>query len=120
MEWKDITSHSRDDKERIPNTWDTKAGNLRITITRGHIYHRGSPEPWVVHCRPWFDTHPLKGIKADDIEGAQTKALAMARNQVGLAWLALNPAPTEHVAEPPPAPSQSEQKGIQIEDSTNS
>jgi hypothetical protein len=70
-EWKDVTSYSRNDKERTPTTFEVKEGPLRIVITCGHIYHR--PE-WVMHCHAVaIDGHPLK--KGATKEQAETEAL---------------------------------------------
>jgi len=43
----DCTSYSRDDKNRIPTTFETKAGEIRIVITNGHRDYR--PD-WVFRC----------------------------------------------------------------------
>lgn len=46
-QWRDCTSYSRGDKERVPTSYEIKHGWLRICITCGHIYHRPK---WVLHC----------------------------------------------------------------------
>lgn len=78
MQWKDATSYSRDGP-RIATAWALKpCADLRISVTCGHIYYPGK---WVMHCEPWFDTHPL----GDDIvhaSQAQEKALALVREKV--------------------------------------
>lgn len=74
-EWKDTTSYSRD-RERIPTCWTLDLGELRISITNNHIYHRGE---WVFHCQPWFDTKPLSVTSKEE---AQSKALAMVKQKV--------------------------------------
>lgn len=79
MKWKDDTSYSREDKERVPKTWTLDLGEVRITVTCGHIYHRGE---WVMHCRPWFDTHALNMLENVNAEEAQAKALAKVRTKV--------------------------------------
>lgn len=62
--WKDITSYSQGEKERVPTTYEAVAGTLRIVITNGHIYHKGE---WVAHIRPFgIDTKPLKAKTLDD------------------------------------------------------
>ena len=56
-QWKDITSYSRDDRERIPNAWKLQlTREISITVVRKHLHNPGS---WVMHCNPWFDTHSL-------------------------------------------------------------
>lgn len=73
--WVDSTSYSRDDKERVPNTWtltlpETK---LRITVTKGHVY---SPGKWVMHCfELGIDTKPLQGVPPDDVDAAKHIAI---------------------------------------------
>lgn len=34
--WKDVTSYSQGDKERIARSWEYRAGKFRITVTRLH------------------------------------------------------------------------------------
>lgn len=47
--WKDITSFSRSEplETREPRTWQLETRNLRIVVTKGHIYH---PKRWVLSC----------------------------------------------------------------------
>lgn len=77
--WEDTTSYSRD-KPRIQTAWSLKLSrDCVVIITKGHIYYPGE---WVFHCRPWFDTHPLR-IPADaSPEEAQSAALAKVRGKV--------------------------------------
>ena len=46
-QWTDGTSYSRDDKERIPTTWELRVGKLRIWITNGHVCYKGI---WIMTC----------------------------------------------------------------------
>lgn len=71
LTWKDITSFSQEDKERKPTCWEANVGGLRITITNGHLH---CPGEWVMHCRPWFNTYPLK---VDTREEAMERALLL-------------------------------------------
>ena len=74
MPWKDVTSYQRD-KPMIPTAWAISAGDLSLTVLTGHLYY---PDEWVMHFRPWFDTHPL-GLRAEvPAEQAQEKALGLA------------------------------------------
>ncbi len=43
----DCTSYSQSNKERIPNTYSTERGNIRIVITCGHIDYR---DQWIFSC----------------------------------------------------------------------
>lgn len=64
MNWTDSTSYSRDDKERVPVSWSTEIGGLRITVTCGHIHHK--PD-WVMHCfNIGIDTLPITATNAED------------------------------------------------------
>ena len=70
-EWKDITSFSRDDKKRIPTTYELDNGTLRIVITCKHFYYPGE---WVMHCaRIAIDTYHLKN--ANNLEDAKRLAI---------------------------------------------
>lgn len=44
--WIDVTSYSRDDKQREPKTWEQRVGDLHVIVTR-HIRHPGS---WLIRC----------------------------------------------------------------------
>lgn len=79
--WKDVTSYSRSDTERKPTSFAAVEGQLRITITCGHIYHR--PQ-WVMHCQAiGIDTHPLRL----DLTKEQAEAEALAVVSMRLAQL---------------------------------
>ena len=69
--WNDVSSYSRDDKERKPTTFESKYGALRIVVTCGHIHYQ--PQ-WVMHCYALaIDTCALK--KDSTKEEAQAEAL---------------------------------------------
>lgn len=87
-EWKDATSYSRD-RERVPTSWALDLGELRISITSGHLYYPGK---WVMHCEPWFNT---KELSVETKEEAQAKALAMVRQKVEKLTAALATAPSK-------------------------
>ena len=73
-EWKDVTSYSRDDKERIPTTFAISVGELRIVITCGHIYYR--PD-WVMHCHALqIDSKLLQAVSREE---AQTEAILVVK-----------------------------------------
>jgi len=74
--WKDTTRYSQDDKERTPTTWTAKSGQLAVTVTCGHIYHR--PE-WIMHCRKLgINTYLLANCKTK--EDAQQRGLAVVKD----------------------------------------
>ena len=62
--WKDVTSFSRDQKERIPTTFSTHVGDCRISIT---CNHRDYKPAWIFHCHELgFDTKYLgEGMSAE-------------------------------------------------------
>lgn len=75
--WKDCTSYSRDDKERVPTSYAAEHGTLRVVITCGHIYYPGK---WVLHCRALsIDTMQ---IPATDLSSAQSIALSIVDKRI--------------------------------------
>jgi hypothetical protein len=69
VEWKDITTYSRDDKKRIPEILETKLDNFNIRIHR-HIHY---PDTWLLSC------HQLAmqciDLKTDDFNIAEISAI---------------------------------------------
>lgn len=84
--WKDATSYSQGDAERKPTAWSRDVGDLRIVITCAHIYHKGE---WVMHCRPWFDTHPLNLSASTGEKDAQIVALDLVRKKISALYKAI-------------------------------
>jgi hypothetical protein len=80
-EWKDQTSYSRDDKERIPSSWVLKlTRDVHICVVRSHIYDR---ENWVMHCKPWFDTFSLNlPSTVENRDEAMSRAVALVREKI--------------------------------------
>ena len=80
-EWKDVTSFSRDDKERIPSVWTLQlTRHVRISVVRTHISDK---ENWVMHCAPWFDTYSLKlPSTLENRDEAMSRATALVRAKV--------------------------------------
>lgn len=77
MKWNDSTSYRRSDTERKPTTWTTQIGELRITVTKGHIYY---PDKWVMHCHNLgIVTKPLNAVS---VETAQRMAVEIVREQI--------------------------------------
>jgi hypothetical protein len=80
MEWKDITSYSRNDEERRPTTWELKQGRLRIVVTCSHVEYRGK---WVLRCANLgLDLYPLPIDPASPDQVAKKYALDLVRNEV--------------------------------------
>lgn len=82
-EWKDETSYSRSDTERVPRAWVTAGGGLKISVHR-HIHH--APDAWLLTCAPWFQCHELRS-KAAPI--AKQQALDMVRERLSAALVDL-------------------------------
>lgn len=51
--WEDCTSYSRGDKERVPTTFSTTIGGLKIVITCAHIDLK---DKWLAKCH-YLDIH---------------------------------------------------------------
>ncbi len=68
MEWKDATSYSRDERgkdQRVPATYEAKAGPIRLCITCSHIYYKGQ---WVGHAFPIFKDRLLEAKTQQDAQ----------------------------------------------------
>lgn len=77
MKWTDATSYSQG-KERIQHAWRTEpTKGFSITVLDDHLYHPGE---WVMHCDPWFHTHPLPRAKTP-VE-AQQMAIEIVRAKI--------------------------------------
>lgn len=73
--WKDITSYSQGCKERIPTTYEDKAGLIRIVVTCGHRDYR--PE-WVMHCYQLnIDTKHLPNCSGLDEAKHRAKSMVL-------------------------------------------
>lgn len=75
--WKDITSYSRDAKERSPTSFSNDVDGIRVTVTCGHVQYRPY---WIMHCyQLGINTYPLddapEGIEGLDI--AKEKAISI-------------------------------------------
>ena len=87
--WKDITSHSQGDKERVPSTWELRLTNdIRIVVLRTH---RADPDNWTMHCSPWFDTRNLAlPSTVENRDEAQRRALRLVRAKIWEVYDALS------------------------------
>jgi hypothetical protein len=85
MDWKDVTSYSRNDTARKTTSTEATAGDLRIVVHR-----------WIHDPGKWFLTaHPVidqRELKADALEDAQTEGLALVRAWLGRQAKALDAA----------------------------
>ncbi len=68
MIWKDVSSYSRDEKNREIKSAECSIGDFRLVVTR-HIYYPGC---WVASCHGVFDLIPLDGVT---LEAAKRNAV---------------------------------------------
>ena len=86
LQWKDITSYQRGDKECKPTTFEIEHGNLRICVVFGHLLRPGE---WVCHCQVLgMDTEHLPGVK--NAEEAKAAAIELVQANLRRLQLALN------------------------------
>lgn len=87
VQWKDETSYSRNGP-REQTVWTARFGDLSLTVLTGHIYAR---DRWVMHFRPFYDTHEL-GATKDEMTPlqAQEMALQLARAKLAPIFKALD------------------------------
>lgn len=71
VDWKDETSYSQNDKERIPSVWRCQIGLARISVHR-HMHYE--PDQWLLtaHGILSIERHLLKN---KDLFRAQIEAL---------------------------------------------
>ena len=78
-DWKDTTTYSQSDKERIPTTWSRKLSGVRLTVTRGHIYY---PDKWAYMAHPLFDVRELNIPTDSEPEEAMSAAFQALQRHV--------------------------------------
>ncbi len=80
IKWKDTTSFSQGDKERIPNLWTLRTSELTISLVRNHRYVEGQ---YVIHCTSLsIDTLPIGLPSSEPIEVAQEIAITKVRDKL--------------------------------------
>lgn len=72
--WKDISSYSRNDKDRTPKTWEFAGVGVRVVVTRHMDY---SPDVWLARCEPYFS---IVELKSKDIAAAKNEAMNLVKN----------------------------------------
>jgi len=79
-QWQDATNYRRDQTDKTPTAWEYKTPDLRIWISRHHIYNPGK---WVITCFALrLDAQEMK-IKEDaTLEQAQEMALRIVRRRL--------------------------------------
>ena len=73
-EWKDISSFSHSDKERVPSRFEFRTKSVRVVLHR-HIY--GGKDDWFVTCVEVDMERQLLASKGT--EEAKSEALAMVK-----------------------------------------
>ena len=61
--WEDISSYSRNDKERIPSVWQIDIGGLSLCVHR-HIHY--PKDSWLFSCDLLFDKYELDSKNIDE------------------------------------------------------
>ena len=64
--WEDVSSWSRDEKDRTPKTWQCRLGPMVLVVTR-HVHYRG----WVMRS----DFDECQPLMSSEIEAAKNEAL---------------------------------------------
>ena len=72
--WKDVTRFALGDKKRSPSTFHAKSGRIDITITNGHIDHKGE---WIMHCKPLLINEKVLGVSS--LEDAKEAAISVVK-----------------------------------------
>lgn len=75
MEWKDITSYSQRDKDKIPRILECKLSNNISVIVHKHIYYENE---WLLSCK--FLGYNCIQLGTEDIKNAQTKAIVRVKD----------------------------------------
>lgn len=69
--WKDISSYSQSDKKRVPRTFEIRAADVRVCVTR---WIHGDPARWYLLCpEAGYVSHT--GLNNQDLEDAKHEAL---------------------------------------------
>lgn len=80
--WVDSTSYSRDDRERVPQTWTIKfADDFHVTITR-HVHYPA--DAWLLYCPALGISHTETPYT--DLEQSKAWALRGVRDRLAR-WL---------------------------------
>lgn len=75
--WKDVSSFSRNDKERKPYAFNTFVGEMYISIVFNHIYY---PECWIVNCYDLNIKDTL--LSSKNLEGAKVESVNLVKNRL--------------------------------------
>lgn len=76
-EWRDITSYSQRDQQRIPQSWELDCGRIRLVVTRRH-----GLEGWYVSADGFFS---YSALGSADIEHAKVEAMERLKGELTIA-----------------------------------
>lgn len=77
--WKDCTSYSRGDKDRIPTAFEATVGEMRISIVCSHVWYKGE---WIFNCHELGFKEKHLGVMSP--ETAADMAYLFCKNKVGM------------------------------------
>lgn len=75
--WKDNTTYSSDAKEKIPTSFYTNIGDIRISITCAHIYRKGE---WTMNCHAL--NYDVKPLNVNTAEEAAKSAIVICKKKI--------------------------------------
>jgi hypothetical protein len=78
LEWRDISSFSREDKDRTPRAFELRTESMRVAVHR-HMYYPGR---WMLSVYGTLEVQ-MRPLEAEDIEDAKAEALAYVRRRLG-------------------------------------
>jgi hypothetical protein len=70
MKWKDATSYSRDDKEKVPNAFQLENVSFRLSVHRMHRL-----QGWFLTCYDVGRLFEGRQLVAEDLEEAKKEAV---------------------------------------------
>ena len=70
--WEDASHYSRDDKERVPHTFEVRFADVRVAVTR---WIHGEPDRWYLICPEADMSHEL--LRSRDLKEAKHEALRL-------------------------------------------
>jgi hypothetical protein len=111
IEWKDTTTYSQSQLNRIPTMFSARCGPVHLVVTSGHMNYPGK---WVAHGFPLFER---KVLKASTREEAQAEAVQMARDWLNAAQAGLGDdgRPTDSEGSPTVTASDGTRKVLEME-----
>jgi len=78
MNWKDVTTYSRDDKDKCPHWWRAEIDHFHLSVGDRHIYYPKG-DTWLLNCSPWYNAYPLK---AKSFEDAKAEAISLVKERI--------------------------------------